>query len=104
MEITENEFWEKIDLHTSLFEDERQLTAEELLMAGYLWNTVVYNDRLMQSTPGKHFYDLVVEKGIPEMIKILKMETGRGYTFHSTEFHFVLGGIMEPQYRFEIKQ
>jgi hypothetical protein len=102
MQITEAEFFDKINTYAGALENDQELSVQEYILIGFLWNTLTYNEPLMQSISGKRFHTVVWGKGIPRMIDKLNMETGRGYSFHSKEFDFTLGGTMEPRYRFEI--
>jgi hypothetical protein len=104
MEITLNEFNHKIEEYTKALEHGSELSVEDYISIGYLWNTLANDKTLMESISGKRFYEIVRDNAIPKMVEKLKMKVSRGYSFHSKEFDFVLGGIMQARFRYEIKE
>jgi len=98
------------DLHNRMakysaeIERDQQLSEQEYIEIGRLWNTVSHYNLHEPGAAGARFYELVRDKGIPKMVQALRMVVSRGYSFYSPDFDFALGGIMEARFRYRIPE
>jgi hypothetical protein len=104
MDMDQAGFTEAIERFSQIIEQGRQLSTEEYLEIGRLWNTVAHYPALQSSPEGGRYYALVRDKVEPQMVQALHMVVSRGYAFYSQEYDFTLGGILPERNRYRIKE
>lgn len=89
---------------TALINQGRELTTDEYLEIGRLWNTGQYYNALATRAEVVQFVQLVDQQVVPVMVKALDMKVGRGYAFKSEALDFTLGGIFPAHNRYTIAE
>jgi hypothetical protein len=101
-EITLEEFLTRIERYSETIERGAALSQTDYLEVGRLWNTVSYYTELQARPIGERFFRLVRDTVLPGMVKALNMKVGRGYSFHSEDVDFTLGGVLDQRFRYRL--
>jgi hypothetical protein len=100
-EITLADLREAIRRWVERLNHDQQLTVPEYLEVGRLWNTVQANRPIAEEPEPELFLELV-RREIPKMVAALNMVAGRAMGLVSSEHDFVLGGILEKRFQYQI--
>jgi hypothetical protein len=102
-QLSREAFYRAVEEYSSAILSGRALSIDECLEIGRLWNTVLHDTDLQTEGEGKRFFELVRDRALPQLIATLHMSVGRGYSFHSDDFDFELGGILAERYRYRVE-
>jgi hypothetical protein len=102
MQITLADFNKLIETYLNDIKQGQKFTKDDYLAIGRIWNSMNHYTSLQATSDGKRFYELVRDTVMDRIVEALNMKVGRGYSFHSKEYDFVLGGTMDKRHRYEI--
>ena len=91
-----------INEYSDWLEHDKDMTTEDLLKAGRLWNTVCHYTALQSTPVGKRFFELGRDRLLPRIVSALGMEVSRGMSWYSKSHDFRIGGPPAERYRYSI--
>jgi len=79
-----------------------ELAPERLLHAARLWNTILYYTDLQSDPAGQELYLRMRDDGVRRLLKLYDWRVGRGMSLETDDPRFILGGTMQPEFRFTL--
>jgi len=101
-ELTQAELIRAVETWVERLERQDSFSVAEYLAFGRLWNTTLAHPSIGVGPERTRFLELV-QREMPKMAGVLKMVPGRGFALTSSDYDFVLGGILDKRFQYRIK-